>query len=260
MYYKLFFPLIFASFLLYKQIPQQNNFVTADILNHIYIINGKNLIQYSDEGEIVYQYSSQLLGDITSMDASNPMKILLFYNNFNQVVFLSNKLVPLSSAIELDNMGFTSVSAVCSAARDGFWLFDSKQMQPVYISQNMDIVNKGTHINITDTSSSNIPLMMTEHESKLYICFPELGVWIFDQTGKLLDTIAIPNIQYCQLLSNKLIYLTHKKICMYDLKQKQTINMDIPADDCRYFVFLRQKAVLSNGKSLFFYKSDDHRY
>jgi hypothetical protein len=256
MFSKLILTLFFTQFLLYKQVPQQTNFITADILNNVYVINGKNLLQYNPEGTIQNQYSNQLLGDISSVDASNPMKILVFYSNFNQVVFLSNKLAVLSKPIELDDLEFSSVGAVCSAAKDGFWIFDSKQMQPVYISQNLDVMNKGTRITFTDSVSSDLPIVMTEHESKLYVCFPNIGIWLFDDTGKMLDFISFPKIRFCQLLSNQLIYLTDNKLYMYDLTQKKSTAVDINAEGCNYFVFLKQKLVLSNGNELFFYKNE----
>ena len=52
-----------------------------DQYGFIYSIDKDNLIKYDSKGEILYNYSNKLLGDITQIDISNPLRPLLFYKD-----------------------------------------------------------------------------------------------------------------------------------------------------------------------------------
>ncbi|MDD1475334.1 hypothetical protein MEO41_29325, partial [Dolichospermum sp. ST_sed4] len=68
--------------------------------------------------------SDKSIGNIGFVDASDPLKILLFYRDFGQIRFLDNSLSPQGNTILLDNIGFGSSTMVCSSDQNGIWLYE----------------------------------------------------------------------------------------------------------------------------------------
>src|SRR6476659_8841896 len=93
----LFLILILASF-----IPPENlkplvikgkyDYFKADNLNNVYMIKDDELIKYLPDGRFFRRYSNLKLGTITSVDVTNPLKILVYYRDFQQIIFLDNQL------------------------------------------------------------------------------------------------------------------------------------------------------------------------
>jgi hypothetical protein len=55
------------------------------------------------------------LGDISFVDASNMLRILVFYKDFLQVVFLDNTLSANGETVSFDKIGFQQAQLVCSS-------------------------------------------------------------------------------------------------------------------------------------------------
>src|SRR5687768_7815077 len=68
------------------------NLFTNDNLSNLYLINGEEIIKYSPTGKQLLKYSNKRFGNITTIDATNALKILLYYKDFQQLVFLDNQL------------------------------------------------------------------------------------------------------------------------------------------------------------------------
>jgi len=57
----------------------KGEFINVDSQGNLYIVMDSYLYKYSLTGEFQYSFTNFLLGTITSVDVSNPSKIMLFY-------------------------------------------------------------------------------------------------------------------------------------------------------------------------------------
>ena len=55
------------------------SYLTTDKLSNTYVIVGNQMLQFDLNGKPLANFSRNNLGSIRSIDASNPMKILMFY-------------------------------------------------------------------------------------------------------------------------------------------------------------------------------------
>ena len=67
-----------------------DQFLGYDAFGFYYSI--KNNIFYKTSSREILEYKNISLGKITNIDLQNPLKIILFYENFNFVIVLDNKL------------------------------------------------------------------------------------------------------------------------------------------------------------------------
>ena len=99
-----------------------DKFIGVDDFENSYYINHNNL--YKKTAQTIYSYANSQLGEITSVDITNPLKILVFYRDFNAVLLLDNRLNELTTPINFTtesfskNITFTSISS-----NNNLWLY-----------------------------------------------------------------------------------------------------------------------------------------
>ncbi|HNV95491.1 MAG TPA: hypothetical protein PKG63_03380 [Bacteroidales bacterium] len=248
--------LIIVGFVLSRQIPIKSNFITSDIFDNVYVISKSDLKQLNSTGDVLKTYSNRNLGDITFVDATNPMRILLFYANFNQVVFINTKLSPISEPVSLDDLGFTSVGIACSSSQNGFWIFDTRNSQPVLISSALQVIYKGTKIQFTD-SLWPAPIYMSEQGKKLFIAFQGKGIYVFDQTAKFEKFLPIQDLKYIQVMGSYVYYLAEQKLRVLNLENMENLPYFDENQQYDSFCLINEQLVIADKQQLFFYKKDN---
>ncbi len=122
-----------------------NNFA-VDNLGYFYFIDGASLTKTDKDFQTISQYSDKTYGEITDIDVSDPFRILIFFKDFNVIVFLDNQLASLRDPISLDDLGFYSVDAVCSSAAGSFRLYDNQTSSVITIGKDLNVIQTGTSL------------------------------------------------------------------------------------------------------------------
>lgn len=92
-----------------------------DILGYDYF--SKKNVFYKQKKTEKWEYQNLPLGTIHSADLINPLKILLFYKEFNSVILLDNQL---SEITRINLSDFNIVAQSCSmASQNRLWIYDS---------------------------------------------------------------------------------------------------------------------------------------
>ncbi|MDD3740017.1 MAG: hypothetical protein PHH30_02140, partial [Bacteroidales bacterium] len=120
--------------------------VRVDNLGYIYLVKGTQLSRYDSDLIKLAQYDYKLNGEITSVDVSDPFRLLVFYKDFNRIVFLDNYLAELRDPIYLDDILIYSTDAVCSSNQGGFRVFDNQNSSVVSFNKDLNITQTGTNL------------------------------------------------------------------------------------------------------------------
>ncbi len=233
------------NLLLYKEVVQHNDAIFSDVFDNIYIINHSSLMKYDSDGNNLCQYSNRQLGTISYVDVSNPMRILVFYNNFNKIQFLDKNLSPLNNPIILDDIGYNSIGIACSSSKNGFWLFDTHTMQVILVSSSLNIVYKGTKLILPDTIEIS-PIFFTETNQFLIMGFRNYGIYFFDLTGKKINFFAINNLQFLQVKGNTIYCLQDNAIKIYN-SQMQQIDSVLLNEKYHSFCLLNRRLAMAKN-------------
>lgn len=199
-----------------KRFSAQSDYILTDAIGNIYSIKGNNITSFNSEGQKLFSYANPFMGDITYADVKDPMRILLFFKDFNKVVFLSNKLSELGSPIELDNAGYTGVSICCISNLSGFWLFDSQALQLVYLNTNLEPIHKGTVLQNIFKNTQELPGQLIEDNDMIYMSLPNTGLLVFDKFGAYQKTLPIVNIGRFQVIGDKIIRFYNNQLYSYN--------------------------------------------
>ena len=113
------------------------DFFTTDNLGNIYTVKNDEVVKFLPNGKFFARYSNLKLGKIASIDATNPLKIILYYRDFQTIVFLDNQLSANSEAVLLDALGLEQSELVCAGSNNSFWIYNKQNNELIRFNENL---------------------------------------------------------------------------------------------------------------------------
>lgn len=92
-----------------------------------------------------YRYHNPRLGRLTSVDFTNPIRPMLFYEDAQTVILLNRNLVEFRS-INLLDFGFPAIDAIAYATNEGFWIYNSNAQKLIQIDRNGTVLFESTEL------------------------------------------------------------------------------------------------------------------
>lgn len=205
--------ILILIYLLSFEINAQNNSIefkgkafTTDQTGSYYEIYSNQLIKIGKNGQRQFTYSNNILGEISSVDVSNPMKIVVFFKDFSKVVVLDNTLTEQGGVLDLNEISLEETALVCSSYNNGIWYYNPVKFQLTRIENTINITN--TSANISTLLNKNIqPNFLVEFNNRIYLNDSTQGVLVFDIYGTYLKTLPILGLTTFQVKEKYLLYV-----------------------------------------------------
>ncbi len=218
----LFFPIIAWSqeiSFVEKTDLDANFFVGYDSYKDLFYV--KDQVLYKKTKDDLYNFKDFQLGEIYSVDIVNPMNIAVYYQDFNTVVLLDNKLTEIER-INFNNISeFTNTSQVSVAANNSLWLFniDLQQLELYnYRSKNKTVVSLPINGEVLSIASNfNYCFVLTEEKIRAYNIY-----------GSLIVEIENEGFQKIVQLNENLIVLKDNELYYIDKKTRETTKIKSP--------------------------------
>ncbi len=231
-----------GDYTLLKKIRTNAKFLTTDQFLNCYIISDNQMIEYDSMGIYVANFTDKRLGELNSVDVSNPMKVQLFYRDSRRIITLDNKLATTSS-IRLDDLDIQQPLLFCNSYNDALWVYDQQDFQLKRIESSLQISQQSG--NVSQILGHDLkPTALIEDNKWLYLNNPETGILIFDYYGNYYKTIAIKDIVSFQIIEGKLVYYKEYGFMSYDLHSFEEKNLVMP----------------KHSSSLIYPRLEKHRY
>ena len=148
-------------------IKQIFNYFTSDNLGNTYLINGEEITKYNPAGQLFKKYSNKRFGNITMVDATNALKILLYYKDFQNIVFIDDQLSQNGDLISLENLNYEQTDLVCTSFNNSFWIYNKQNNELVRFNENSQPVAKTGNLKQI-LKADRKPNFMLEQNSYLY--------------------------------------------------------------------------------------------
>ncbi|GAB4286028.1 MAG: hypothetical protein Kow0068_11540 [Marinilabiliales bacterium] len=209
---------------IYK-IPFSAKVLLSDHLGNTYGIDNFIIKKYNINGIETANYSDSYLGKIYYADVTDPYRILLFYKDFNQIVFLDKNLSPILSPVNLNDFDLAMPAIACVSSNGGFWVYDEQTSQIKHYDKNMEITTESIAVNkIIETKS--LPDIMIEKNNFIFIHFPDYGLVIFDKYGAFYKSIKQKEMSSIQVQGKSIVYLNNNNIIKYNFELLKTDTLD----------------------------------
>ena len=94
-----------------------------------YYYFSKNNVLFKQKGKVQFQYQNLNLGKITSIDILNPLKIVIFYEDFNSCILIDNQFNEIQK-IEFSNYKEPiNANFIGMASNNSLWVYNTNNQQ-----------------------------------------------------------------------------------------------------------------------------------
>ncbi|MFY7734733.1 MAG: hypothetical protein ACOVSR_14710 [Bacteroidia bacterium] len=191
-------------------------FIQADELGNLYVVSPSNqLYKYNTSGKVLATLNYNYNGNISSIDASNPMEIYVFYKEINRVLFLDNNLA-YRGELDLTKQDITQASAIARSYDNGIWVFDLGDLQLKKMSKDGTVTQ--TSGNIRQIIKTDfVPTTLLENTKQVMIANDSTAL-LFDVFASYVKTYKFSKTASFQLNSNYILQTSDNQINAIELK------------------------------------------
>ncbi len=190
--------------------------ISSDRMGNLYLINDYSIKKYDRQGKLIKEYNSKKYGTIHSIDATDPHKILVFFQEYATVLTLDNYLSPIGNSIDLNQLGYDKVSTIARSRDGGFWIYDKVSQKIFRLDSRWE--KKYESVMITQWFGNRLyPTEMVEMNDRLYLNDPKFGLFVFDHFAAFDKKINLKQLNQIQVLDNTLYFVMNGEFCIFHI-------------------------------------------
>lgn len=224
------------------------DYFDIDVLGNIYVVAGSELSKYNSDLDKQATFANLSLGEISSIDASDAMNLLVFYEDFTKVLFLDNTLSIKNSIIDLAEFGFPNANLACLSYNNAFWIFDPVNQELIRITQFMEIGERSGNLNqIIDLEIE--PDQLFESGNHVYLKDSKEGVFIFDRYAGFIKRMPFIGVEDVQISGeNTLNYLRDDTLFSYNMQTLSSDTTTFSVKSIQKFVSINMQHIFLDKK------------
>lgn len=200
------------------KVPTDAELLRVDNFGKLYLVSQNEISLLDPTGKFIVRNSNKLYGEISDLDASNGLELLLFFKDLSQVIFLDNQLAEKGKKLSLEEIGFDQVTLACTSHGMGVWLFDQTRFELTRVDQNGKFTSKSGNL-MQVLGCAPQPNFMREYNNWVYLNDPEIGILVFDNFGAYYKTIPIKGVDYFQIKENRVFHTKDQYYISFDTKE-----------------------------------------
>lgn len=181
------------------------------------------------------EYKNISLNKITKVDLQNPLKIVLFYENFNTVIILDNQLNETQKINFSENTIPIVASTIGIASQNQLWVYNSMNQQLGlfdYLNKEYKTISVPFTESIKNYPSDFNVFHWIDHKNNWYTC---------DIFGKIISNGIIPDFEWIEIINERqFIYSKDAILTLYDLKKGEKTEIEISEKTFKKFYYKDQ--------------------
>lgn len=225
-----------ASFKVQQQ-TQSFSFLTAikltaktfytDNLGNFYAVTPNNrLYKYGRSGALLSTLNYNYTGNITQVDASNPMEVVVFYKELNRVVFLDNNLA-YRGEINLEKAGVIQAAAIARAYDNNIWVFDQGDLQLKKVTKQQVVEQMSGNIKQYHTGQTTVSFLY-DNNDRVFLVDSNNGVMLFNVFASYIKTLPLKGVTEPKVLGNYFFYTKNGLLHRYNWQNAQNSSFALP--------------------------------
>lgn len=212
-------------------LPLRARWVAADKLQQLYVVlDDYRLQKYSSDGRLLYEYGENNYGPITYIDVSNPLMVLVYYDDYVTAVLLDRTLSPMHR-IDLMAAGLRQSSALAVSNDNMLWIYDPAAQSLRKLDAQGNTVLETPYVNflLERRGVYFVPEFLLEAHNTLYLSDPEQGILLFDNLGNYKNILNIKDLTNFQVWKDRLFYFRQGELFALSLDFLETRRIALPA-------------------------------
>lgn len=214
---------------LLKSFPLQNGkFINTDDLGNVYVGTSQgNLIKLNSEGDSISSFNKVSYGQLKSVDATNPLKILLFYEQYGKIIIL-DKMMSVKAELDLRRMGYSNVTAAGLSTDGNIWIYNETDAQLIKVNEQQQVILKSNDLR-QETLTVPQPSILLEKEGLVYLCDENQGIYVLNRQGRFIQLLPFEQVDNIQIIEQQMILFSNKKFVLYNQKTFKEKEVPLPS-------------------------------
>ena len=198
---------------------------SVDNFGNLFVVTLKNeVLKFNPQGKFLWNYTNKTFGDISQLDVTDPLRVILFYAGFQQIVVLNNNLSEISR-YSFNQNPEKQITLIASANNNGFWVYDqiNRELRKLTNSFTDDLQTGNIYQRNGFDMQANF---MVSDEQYVFINDVKEGVRVFDQYGNFVKTAVIEAENEFEVNGSEIYFFTDRKLMGYNyltFKQKEVL-------------------------------------
>lgn len=163
-----------------------------DNLGNLYLLSaGGQLKKFVANGDSMAVFNQvRRNGPLHTLDVSNPLRPLLFYRDFGQVVLLDRFLAP-QLTLDLRRIGILQPTAVGQSFDNKIWVFDAVANKLKKVDEQGNLLLETPDLRAVFPEGLH-PQRIFDQNGWVYLSDPAEGLFVFDYYGTFKRKIPVP--------------------------------------------------------------------
>ena len=198
-----------------------------DNLDDLYIISSTGQIKkFTPSGDSIVYDQVKKYGKLYLLDATNPLKLLLFYKDFSTIVVLDRFFATLQS-IDLRKINILQPDAIGLSYDNNIWVFDEYDSKLKKIDDYGTLLSETTDFR-TLFDLNVMPQKIINDNGFVYLADTANGVFVFDNYGTFKKKMALKNWQSIAINNNIVITTNNELVAFYNMSTFQQTQRRAP--------------------------------
>ena len=203
--------------------------VSIDRLGQVYVADKNNILYKLDaRGKRLQTYSPPQAGQLRAVEAWNPIKTLLFYEDRQQVVLLDRFLAPLAQ-IRLADLDQGLIRLATLASDDQLWVLNESDFSLSKIDPRYPDARLSSRLNQILPRTAHDFRLLREYQHHLYLLDRNSGLYIFDNMGSYKKKLPLTGLSSLGFQGDEAYYLRDGQLVFFNLYSLQESTYPLPA-------------------------------
>jgi len=227
-------------------------FIGIDEFKATYFIRNNALIKETEDNVLSFQQNQ--LGEISSVDIRNPLKIVVFYRDYNTVVLLDNKLNVLAAPINfsVEELG-QNIGLVNLALANQLWLYSTDENRlHLWDYQTKKITFSSKPLSFLKKSNFQ-PTQQLSTATDIYLT-DQKGFLKFNKYAQFESSLNFNEFSKIVRLADSFIYLKNNRLYHQTLTEAPTDLAVRPYVKVKNFYANHGYLYIFDGESIFTFK------
>lgn len=224
---------------------------TVDNLGNIYLVGRLQQVKKLNNNldSLAVFNDVRHFGNLYYVDASNPLKVLLFYRDFNTILVL-DRFLNIRTTIDLRQSNIFQCSAIGQSYDNNMWVFDELDNKIKKIDDNGKLLLESPDFRIVFDAPPR-PTRIEDYNRYVYAYDSSKGLLVMDYFGAYKNLIAFKGWQNVHGISNGIVATDETGLIYYQPGNIDTRHLLLPAD------ILRSKKIRIYGAKLYALQPDN---
>ncbi len=235
----------------YKLIATDFN---VDQLGNIYIVTPTaQLKKINAKGDSLAVYNlSKRYGKLSTIDVTNPLKVLLFYKDYATVVII-DRLLNITNTIDLRKQNIYQVNVIATSYDGQIWFYDEQEAKLKKINEKGKVTQQTVDLRQVLNEMPS-PQKIIDNDNNIYMYDAKKGILIFDYYGALKTNIVLKGWSSFYAFNKTVYGLKNDTIQKYTISNIMPITIPLPIGNNPI------KMVVAANRIYFLYKNEIRVY